>query len=255
MESVLADIAHQRLSPEDAEAYAATVRQYLLTQAAEVVGRCQFMQQLQAGQLSSQALKCFWLNWHSQVWEINNLIAVGYHRFTPFFKRNLDLLPHYAEKIADELTHPKPPGHLLIVWQQGELFGLTREEMVDYPVIPECRGLMEWHRGLLGEGTMIEYWAAMLYEEYTGYWSRAFGRALIDHYGYTPSQIVYFKTHEEADLTEHDGVMGHGEFNWTVFRRMLEQGETAFRPGVSIQYCVDTELALRRNFLDRCAQA
>jgi len=49
-----------------------------------------------------------------------------------FFKRHLDLLALFAEKIADELIHPRPPGHVLIVWQQGEVFGLTREQMINY---------------------------------------------------------------------------------------------------------------------------
>jgi len=250
----MTNIEKRRLAPEEAEQLAEQVRAYMLEQAQEKVGRSLFMQRLEAGQLSRAELQNFWLNWHSQVWEINNLISVGYHLFTPFFKRNLDLLPLFADKVADELTYPEPPGHLLIVWKQGEIFGLTREQMVDHPVMPECRALMEWHRGLLFEGTMFEYWTAMLYEEYSGHWSRASSRALMKHYGYTREQVPYFKVHEEADLHEHEGVMAHGKFNWLVYRRMLEQGEARLRPSFSIQYCIDIELDLRQRFLDACVE-
>jgi len=243
-----------QLSSKEAGQLAEEVRTYLLEQAREQVGRSEFMKRLQTGALSKSALQRFWLNWHSQVWEINGLITAGYHIFTPFFRRNLDLLGLFADKVADEMIHPEPPGHMLLVWKQGEIFGLTQEQMVNHPIIPECRGLMEWHRGMLHEGSMFEFWTMILYEEYTGHWSQAFGQALIERYGYSRDQVPYFRVHEEADLHEHDGIMGHGEFNWTVFRRMLEQGDARLRPGFSIQYCIDTELALRRRFLNACAE-
>ncbi len=241
------------VSSEEAEKLAEEVRAYLMEQAREQVGRSEFMKRLEAGKLSRSALQKFWLNWHSQVWEINSLITAAYHLFTPFFKRNLDLLALFADKVADEMIHPKPPGHMLIVWQQGELFGLTREQMVNHPVMAECRALMEWHRGMLHEGTMFEFWTMILYEEYTGHWSKAFGQALVDHYGYRREQVPYFRVHEEADLEEHEGIMGHAMFNWIVFRRLLEQGEARLRPGFSVRYCIDTELTLRRRFLEACA--
>lgn len=244
-----------RLAPKDAEQLGEQARRYLLEQAQEQVGRSTFMQRLQAGTLSKSALQNFWLNWHSQVWEINGLITASYHFYTPFFRRNLDLLPLFADKVADEMIHPKPPGHMLVVWEQGELFGLTREQMVNHAIMPECRALMEWHRGLLLEGTMFEFWCATgLYEEYTGHWAKAFAEALASSMGYSKNQVPYFRTHAEADLEEHQGIMGHGMFNQIVFRRMLEQGEARFRPGFSIRYCIDTELALRHHFLNACAE-
>lgn len=238
------------LAPAEAAALVADVRAYLLEQAAQVIGESPFLRRLKAGELPMERLRAFWLDWHSQVWEINNLVAVGYHLFTPFFKRNLDLLPLYADKVAEELTEPEPPGHMLVVWRQGELFGLTREQMVEHGASPPCRGLMEWHRGMLHEGTMAEFWTMISYEEYTGHWSQAFGGALVGAYGYDPDAIPYFRVHEEADLVDHDGRMGHGEFNWAVLRRLFEQGGAAFRPGFSLKYCVDVELALRRALLD-----
>lgn len=248
----LEDIEKRRVPGDEAKRIVSQIRAYLLEQAKEKVGRSTFMERLEAGKISKSTLQKFWLNWHSQVWDINNLILAAYHLFTPFFKRNLDLLPLFADKVADELIQPKPPGHILVVWQQGEIFGLSREQMVNTQVIPECRALMEWHRGLLHEGTMMEFWTAISYEEYTGYWSRTFGHALINRYGY--KEAPYFRVHEEADLKEHAGVMGHAEFNWMVFCRMLEQAEARFRPGFSIQYCIDTELTLRRLLLNACTE-
>jgi len=250
---LLEDSEIGRLSSHEAEQLQEQARAYLLEQAQEQVGRSELMKRLEAGTLSRSALQKFWLNWHSQVWEINSLITASYHLFTPFFKRNLDLLALFADKVADEMIHPKPPGHMLVVWEQGEIFGLTRDQMLHYSIDPECRALMEWHRGLLHEGTMFEFWTMISYEEYTGYWSKDFWQALAERYGYHRAQVPYFKIHEEADLEEHDGIMGHAMFNWIVLRRMLEQGEGRLRPGFSIRYIIDTELTFRRRFLDACA--
>ena len=58
------------------------------------------------------------------------------------------------------------------------------------------------------------------------------------HYGFSRSQAVYFSTHEEADLKEHDdGVMGHGSFNRMVMQRILEDGYADVREGYSLEYC------------------
>ena len=52
-------------------------------------------------------------------------------------------------------------------------------------------------------------------------------------------KIVYFRVHAEADLEEHaDGVMAHADLDWTVLRKMLEEGRADTRPGFSLEYCL-----------------
>ena len=46
-----------------------------------------------------------------------------------------------------------------------------------------------------------------------------------------------FSTHEEADLKEHDGVMGHGSFRRLVLRTLIEDGMAQSRPGYTLEYC------------------
>ena len=238
------------LSPKDAKAYVTAIKDELFELADRKVTKGQFMQELSNGKLPKETLKVFWLNWHGFVAEINNFIQVGYQRHLGFFKQHIDLLTFYADKVADELIHPKPPGHLLTVWKQGEIFGLTRDEMIQYEMLPTCRVLNEWHRGLIYEGTMLEFWSAILWEEFVGHWARQFREGLMKQ-GYSNDQAPYFTTHEEADLVEHEGgVMAHGEFNRVVCERMLSTGYVECRPGNSPRYAALTSIELFALFLD-----
>jgi len=65
------------------------------------------------------------------------------------------------------------------------------------------------------------------------------------HYGFTRDQAIYFATHYEADLEEHEeGVMGHGQFNRTVLQRLLEDGIAEERPTYGMEYCAMTSVDL-----------
>ena len=103
---------------------------------------------------------------------------------------------------------------------------------------------------ILWEGTVAEFYAAGATEEQTGYWSAEFFKALTTHYGLTPEQAVYFSTHEEADLKEHDdGVMGHGSFRRLVLQRLLEDG-IEVRAGYDLEYCGLTAVDLHGDILN-----
>ncbi len=236
--------AGERLSPDEAKELIAEMRAELFARCDEKVTNCEFLRDLKAGTLSKEALSLFWLNWHGFVAEINNFIQCAYQRHSGFFKQHVDLLTVFADKVADELIHPKPPGHIEVVWRQGEIFGLTRDEMINYEMIPECRVLIEWHRGLLYEGTLPEFWSSIVWEEYVGHWARMF-RLGMEGMGYAGKDAPYFHTHEEADLQEHEGgVMAHGEFNWAVLERLITNGHTDCRPGFSPQYAMRTSVDL-----------
>lgn len=228
--------------------------QRMMKLADQIVTHGEFMTLLQKGQLPEGTLRIFWLNWHGFVSEINNFIQVAYQRHLGFFQRNRDLLVPFADKVADELIHPKPPGHIEVVWQQGKTFGIeSPEEMIEYHMLPYCRALNEWHRGLLYEGTIAEFWASISWEEYVGHWSKMFRESLTQQYGFTAEQVPYFQTHEEADLVEHEGgVMAHGLFNRTVLTRLYEQGKGDFRPGFDLDYAMLTSMRYFAGFHQAC---
>jgi hypothetical protein len=73
---------------------------------------------------------------------------------------------------------------------------------------------------------------------------------LLSKYGLKEDQVPYFVTHEEADLEEHEGVMGHGEFNRAVLQRILQEGRADFRPGFSLEYAALTSVDLFALFLE-----
>jgi quercetin dioxygenase-like cupin family protein/pyrroloquinoline quinone (PQQ) biosynthesis protein C len=240
----------QKLTPEQAKEIVDALYERMHERARAVVGEGRYMRALKAGTLPFEGIKVFWQNWYGFVAEINNFIGCAYQFHLPFFKRNWDLLGPFSAKVADELIHPKPPGHVEIVIKQGEIFGLRAEEMIEYEMLPECRALVEWHRGVLHEGTMAEFWASIAWEEYVGHWAREFREALLSKYGLKEDQVPYFVTHEEADLEEHEGVMGHGEFNRAVLQRILQEGRADFRPGFSLEYAALTSVDLFALFLE-----
>jgi hypothetical protein len=163
---------------------------------------------------------------------------VSYHKHIGFFKRHPDLMGPLGTKIADEFIHPKPPGHVLVMLETAEALGLTKDQILREPMLPECRAILDFKRQLMWEGTVAEWWFSMLTEEPIGHWARMWFKTLTEKYGFTRQQAIYFSTHEEADLEEHaDGVMGHGTFNKLVMQRILEDGYADCREGYNLEYC------------------
>jgi pyrroloquinoline quinone (PQQ) biosynthesis protein C len=212
-----------------------------------------FMRDLCAGTLPMDTVRLFWQNWYYFVSEINNFHGITYQRFLGFFKRNPSLLAAYADKIADELIHPRAPGHIAVVVDQGKAFGLAEADMLECEMLAECRAWSEWFRGLAYEGSIAEWWAAHQVEQCIGEWAGLCRRAFREQYGLTDAQLAYFQVHEEADLEVHEGgIIPHAEFNRRTLQRLLETGEAHMRPGFSIGYCARMTMDYYRLFLDAC---
>jgi len=226
------------MTPEEARNFVNQLNAQVLRRWDERVSQGAFMKRLTEGSLPLSAIQTFFRNWGNFTVEINTLIAASYHRHIGFFKRHSDLLAPFGAKVADEFIHPKPPGHVLVMLQTAKALGLTEEEILRRPMLPGARAILDFKRALLWEGTVAEWWFSMLTEEPIGHWAAAWFRALTTRYGFTRDQAIYFSTHEEADLKEHDeGVMGHGSFNRMVMQRILEDGYADVRAGYSLEYC------------------
>ena len=227
-----------KMNPEEAKAFVQELNQRVIQRWNERVTDGPFMRPFLEGTLPLSAIKLFFRNWGNFTVEINTLIAASYHKHIGFFKRHADLLGPFGAKVADEFIHPTPPGHVLVMLQTAEAFGLSRDEVLRQPMLPESRAILDFKRALLWEGTVAEWWFSMLTEEPIGHWAAAWFKALTTHYGFSRQQAVYFSTHEEADLEEHDdGVMGHGSFNRLVMERILEDGYADVREGYTLEYC------------------
>ncbi|MBI4523417.1 MAG: iron-containing redox enzyme family protein [Deltaproteobacteria bacterium] len=203
-----------------------------------------FMQKLRSGALSREALRLFFKNWGSFTIEINTVEAASYHKHIAFFRKHRDLMGPMAQKLADELIHPKPPGHVHVVVETARALGIAEDEIFLSPMLAEFRAHIDFKRAILWEGTVAEFYAAGATEEQIGYWSADFFKALTTHYELTRDQAVYFSTHEEADLKEHEGVLGHGTFRRMVLQRLLEDGMAETRPGYAMEYCAMTSVDL-----------
>ena len=215
-----------------------------------------FMTQVRSGTLPRTALKLFFQNWGSYTIEINTVEAASYHKHIAFFRKHRDLMGPMAQKLADELIHPEPPGHVHVVLETAKALGISEDEVFLAPMLAEFRAKLDFKRAILWEGTVAEFYAAGATEEQTGYWSADFFTALTTHYGLTRAQAVYFSTHEEADLKEHDGgIMGHGSFRRMVLQRLLEDGMADARPGYSLEYCGLTAVDLHGVILQAALDA
>src|SRR5262245_11130097 len=87
-----------------------------------------FMKNLLAGTLPRSALRIFFKNWGSYTIEINTLEAASYHKHIHFFRKHRDLMAPMAQKLADELIHAQPPGHVYVVLETDEGLGITEDE-------------------------------------------------------------------------------------------------------------------------------
>lgn len=226
------------MTTADAKAYIEAVNQKVLQRWRERVTEGPFMSPFLAGRLPVAAIKLFFKNWGNFTVEINTLVAVSYHKHIGFLKRHPDLMGPLGAKIADEFIHPRPPGHVSVMLQTAKALGLTEDQVLREPMLPECRAILDFKRQLMWEGTVAEWWFSMLTEEPIGHWSAMWFKTLTEKYGLTHQQAIYFSTHEEADLKEHEGgVMGHGSFNKWVMQRILEDGYADTREGYNLEYC------------------
>jgi len=234
----------KKLSNTEARAYTDYLYGRVAERWRERVTSRPFMQMLRTGNLSRDALRLFFKNWASFTIDINTVECATYHKHIAFFRKHRDLMTAMAQKLADELIFPKPPGHIHVVLETARALGISEEEVFLEPMASEFRSLIDFRRALLWEGTMGEVYAAGATEEQIGYWSAECFQAVTTYYGLSRQQAAYFSTHEEADLKEHrGGVMGHGSFRRRVLERLLEEGAET-RPGYSLEYCAMTSVDL-----------
>lgn len=246
----------EKLPSDQAKAVVDQLYQVVADRWEERVTRSPFMLRLSEGELPLKVLRLFFRNWGSYTIEINTLVASSYHKHLAFFKQQRDLMAPMGEKIADEFTHPKPPGHFLVMLQTAKALGLAEEAIFTQPMLSEFRAKIDFVRGVLYEGTAAEWYASISTEEQIGHWSGLFYKALTEHYGFTREQATYFATHHEADLGEHDGgIMGHGTFNRTVLQRLLESGSADETPTYGVEYCAQTSVDLHAVMLRSALEA
>jgi hypothetical protein len=122
------------------------------------------------------------------------------------------------------------------------------------PMLPEARALPDFHRTLINDGQIQEYWFSVLWEHAFGNSCLDFFKALTLHYGLTAQQAEYFSKHHEADTMDHLDRKAHGEVTQTVLVRLLQQGIIE-RPGYSAEYCAVTPADLNALMMDGCYKA
>jgi hypothetical protein len=107
-----------------------------------------FMKNLLAGTLPRRTLRLFFKNWGSYTIEINTLEAASYHKHIHFFRSHRDLMAPMVQKLADELIHPEPPGHVHVVLKTAAALGIAEEEIFLSPMLAEFRAKIGFKRSI-----------------------------------------------------------------------------------------------------------
>jgi len=243
-----------QLSSDEAKAYVDDLYRKVAKRWDERVTQSDFMKQLAVGKLPAKAFRVFFKNWAAYTIEINTLEAASYRKHIHFFRQHRDLMAAMAEKLADELIHPQPPGHIHVVLQSAKALGISEDEVFVTPMLAEFRAKIDYFCAIVWEGTVAEFYAAGATAEQFGHWAGKVFAALTQHYGLSAEQAVYFSLHEEADTREHEGgIMGHGSFRKLVLQRLLENGAEV-RPGYTLEYCALTSMDLHGAILQASLQ-
>jgi pyrroloquinoline quinone (PQQ) biosynthesis protein C len=243
-----------KFTPGEAERFVGELRAKVDRRWAETVDRTRFMEELKEGKLKKESIQLFYRSWGTFVPVINSIYTSTFYRQLWFFVKNVDLMEPYAEKLLDEFGHPKPPGHIQILLSTGESLGLSAEEVLLSPMLPEARGLTDFHRTLLVDGLIQEYWFSVLWEGAFGHACNSWFKALTAHYGLTSEQASYFYKHYEADTMDHLDRKAHSEVTQLVLTRLLQEGIVE-RPGYSAEYCALTPVDLNKAMLDAVYRA
>ncbi len=217
----------------------------------KTVEKTRFMTDLEKGKLPLSTIQLFYSNWGAFVPVINSLYMVQFYKHLSFFVSNVDLMETYTHKVLDEFGHPEPPGHIKILISSGKALSLTADQILTRPMMPEARALTDFHRTLVNDGAMHEYWASVLWEGAFGWSCMRWYKALTKHYKLTPKQADYFHKHHEADTQDHLGREAHSSVTKHVLRRILTKGVTE-RPGYPFEYCALTPVDLYCQMLDAC---
>jgi pyrroloquinoline quinone (PQQ) biosynthesis protein C len=220
----------------------------------ETVDKTRFMNELREGKLKKETIQLFYRNWGSFVPVINSVYTSAFYKHLWFFVKNVDLMEVYTQKVLDEFGHPSPPGHIQILMSTGAALGLTKEEVLLSPMLPECRALPDFHRTLINDGQIQEYWFSVLWEHPFGNSCLDFFKALTTHYGLSTADASYFSKHHEADTMDHLDRKSHGAVTRTVLVRLLQEGVNE-RSGYSAEYCAVTPADLNKMFMDGCYNA
>ena len=130
---------HVKMTGEEAKAFVDGIYRQVAERWRQRVSSTQFMKALVAGKLSKETFRLFFKNWAAYTIEINTLEAASYHKHIHFFRKHRDLMAAMAEKLADELIHPKPPGHIHVVIETAKALGISEDEVFVSPMLAEFR--------------------------------------------------------------------------------------------------------------------
>ncbi len=232
------------MDAHEAKAYVDKLYQDLYAHWKKRIEQGPFMTELREGRLPLACVRRFFKDWGLFSIEVVALNAVSYHIHLPFFIRNFDLLPAFADKIAEELISPQPPGHTLILLETANALGLSKQELFEQPASAAGRAISDYCRRVFQDGSIAELWGLHAYEETLGHWCKQWAGALTGRYGLSDRQVIYFTAHAEADLVAHEDHMGHGPLNRMILQRIVEQGLTDTRLGYDLRYCAFTMVDL-----------
>lgn len=199
------------------------------------------MKELSQGKLPLEVIREFIKNFHAFVLGVNTAVRTLYKRELETFQHNPQLEDAFIVKATDEFCYPGPGGHIRPLEHFAARVGVSREELVHCRLLPGALAYIDGVTSILAHSPNVplaEIRAIALHEEPFGEFCKLWYDALTTHYGISPQDADYFYVHYKHDLSEHDGAMGHGEYNRMVLRRLLESDAyPKERKGWGIEAC------------------
>jgi pyrroloquinoline quinone (PQQ) biosynthesis protein C len=206
---------------------------------------------LKRGVLPREVIATFVRHWYTFALEVNSSMVWSLSKDLDFIRTQPDLEALTAEKIVDEFCHPRPGGHIRTVEKVAATLGIPHEEMACANLLPGLRAWLDYFVTMSIEAPYAEFGAMYLCEEMFGHLAAIWYDALTTHYGFSEDQAEYFSTHHVADLMEHEGTIGHGEFNKIALQRALDIGYGGERPGWGVEYMAVIGLELFKKWYDQ----
>lgn len=182
------------------------------------------MKELRAGTLPMEVIRGFVKQFHAFVLGVNTSVRTLYKRELENFKNSPSQEQAFIEKARDEFCCPGPGGHIRTLERFGAAVGLKREEIIQTRLLPGALAYMEAVTAAIAHSPdmpMLEVRAFSFHEEPFGEFAKIWYDAMTTHYGLSHHDAEYFDVHYKADLSEHDGVMSHGDYNKMVLRKLL----------------------------------
>ena len=190
-----------------------------------------FFRDLERGALTRERLSSWLGNWYAHVQECDIHRPVLWERHHYIVARYPQLEEIVTERGGKPLNYPYPGGQVRSLRKLGEALGLSHEDLLAARVRPQTHHLNVFLKALFMEGTLAEFAAQLIGEEYFLQFCERFHRGLSQApLNLQGDALDYFKYWPDCLL------MQYGSPGRFLLRSLFEKGLVEERPNFGIRH-------------------